>query len=158
MDPDNRISNSLHDFLDYEDQQPLGGDEYFYQEDQDGIKDIFDSELYKFIPIESSTSNSVLQHPYDERFYGTNFKPSFQDYSESQVLPPVEEVVYHYDYEPPFIPEQPRRSSSSSSFGQRDKKSLFEQNYNQNIQHFAETKPFRQIFVPSLKIQVPRSI
>ena len=103
-------------------------------------QDIYDGDLYKFIPIQSPDTDSLPLH---EKYYKTDFLSS---YSESPVLPPVQEVFYP-DY------DHPQQDYSQS---QRDKKSLFTPPVNQNTppSDLGHIRRFRQIFSPSLQIQV----
>ena len=103
---------------------------YSNREDEEP-QNIYVDNLYQFSP------EPVL--PYDDKFYRTFFKAPRHDHSESLVLPPVQEVIYHSD------------SGNDLAERVRDKKSLILPTEDRNTH---QTVNFNQLFVPSRRIQV----
>ena len=126
-----QILNVLDYYIyDYDTYLDDNASRYSNREDEEP-QNIYVDNLYQFSP------GPVL--PYDDKFYRTFFKVSRHDHSESLVLPPVQEVIYHSD------------SGNDLAERVRDKKSLILPTEDGNNR---QTVNFNQLFVPSRRIQV----
>ena len=138
----NHIGDNDYYYVDYDNLASLSPDYEPEDNQQQGeLKDIYDDDLYKFFPIPSPD----VSLPLHETYYKTDF---LSGSSEGPVLPPVQEVFYLDSDQPP----------SDLSQSQRDKKSLFappvNDNQNTPLPGQGHSRNFRQIFSPSLQIQV----